>query len=82
LANTRSWPSQFVIAIEAQSFEPPSTWTVAPVIQRAFARTKGDYATDIVGLREAFQRVHTKSEIRPPSVLVKFDMSVSTTPGA
>ena len=49
---------------------------------RIFGREKGNDATDIVRLCEALERLQPSAKSRPPSVLVKFDISVSTTPGA
>src|SRR6478752_549773 len=66
-----------------QSFEPPSTWTVSPVIQRASSEARKATTPPIssgCAMRLNAWMPNTKS--RPASVLRKLDMSVSTPPGA
>src|ERR1700722_12337463 len=69
--------------IVSHSFEPPSTGILAPVIQRAAsdARNATTSATSS-GLPTRFNACIPRAASRPASVFVKFDISVSITPGA
>ena len=49
---------------------------------RLLGRKEGDDAADVVGLSDSLSACMPKAKLRPFSVLVKFDISVSTTPGA
>src|SRR6202030_3144752 len=72
-----------VKAMRSQSLEPPSTWMVSPVIQRASSEAKKATAgATSSGWATRFSACIPSVPSRPASVLVKFDMSVSTTPGA
>jgi len=51
------------------------------VIQRASSEARRHRRGDVVWLGYALQRLHAERDFAPASVLVKFDMSVSTTPG-
>jgi len=66
-----------------QSFDPPSTGMLAPVIQRApsDARNATTSATSS-GLPIRFKAYIPSATFRPTSVFVKLDISVSITPGA
>src|SRR5580658_2008165 len=65
------------------SFEPPSTGMLAPVIQRAPSdATKATTSATSSGLPIRFNACIPNVTSRPASVFVKFDMSVSITPGA
>jgi hypothetical protein len=73
--NTFSW-------LQAQRFEPPSTWIVSPVIQRASSEARKATTPPMSsGWARRFRACIPSVKARPASVLVKFDMSVSTTPG-
>src|SRR5712691_1486580 len=78
LHRTPLLPSRF-----PQSFDPPSTGILAPVIQRAAsdARNATTSATSS-GLPIRFNACISSATSRPASVFVKFDISVSITPGA
>jgi hypothetical protein len=66
-----------------QSFEPPSTATMSPVIQRASSETrKAMTEATSAGVPIRLRLCIPMTTARPSSVLVKFDMSVSITPGA
>src|ERR1700683_548117 len=69
--------------IVSHSFEPPSTGMLAPVIQRAAseARNATTSATSS-GLPIRFRACIPSATLRPASVFVKLDISVSITPGA
>src|ERR1700722_16771912 len=65
------------------SFEPPSTGMLAPVIQRAPSdATKATTSAMSSGLPTRFSACMRRVASRPASVFVKFDISVSITPGA
>src|SRR5271154_375497 len=65
------------------SFDPPSTGMLAPVIQRAPSdATKATTSATSSGLPIRFNACIPNVTSRPTSVFVKFDMSVSITPGA
>src|SRR6202161_4343349 len=65
------------------SFEPPSTGMLAPVIQRALSDAKNaTTSATSSGLPIRFSACIPRVTSRPASVLAKFDMSVSITPGA
>src|SRR5580704_3391359 len=69
--------------VAPQSFEPPSTATMSPVIQRASSDTrKAMTEATSPGWPIRFRDCMPITVLRPSSVLVKFDMSVSITPGA
>src|SRR6266852_250077 len=72
-----------MIGLAAQSFEPPSTAMTSPVIQRdaSEARNSTTEATSS-GWPMRLSDCIPITVARPASVLVKFDMSVSITPGA
>src|SRR3984893_8529529 len=64
------------------SFEPPSTGMLAPVIQRAPSdATKATTSAMSSGLPIRFSACISSATSRPASVFVKFDISVSMTPG-
>src|SRR6266478_134408 len=66
-----------------QSFEPPSTRTVSPVIQRASPDARKATTGPISSARAIRgSACMFIADVRPASVLTKLDMSVSTTPGA
>src|ERR1700704_3883930 len=76
----RSW---ILRTMQPQSLEPPSTWTVWPVIQRASSEArKATTGAMSSGWATRFSACMASVTSRPASVLMKFDMSVSTTPGA
>src|SRR5882724_2380643 len=65
------------------SFDPPSTGILAPVIQRALSEAKNaTTSATSSGLPIRFSTCIPRVASRPASVFVKFDMSVSITPGA
>src|SRR5258708_543747 len=65
------------------SFEPPSAGMLAPVIQRApLDATKATTSAMSSGLPIRFNACTPNVTSRPASVFVKFDISVSITPGA
>src|SRR6202030_4008485 len=65
------------------SFDPPSTGILAPVIQRALSEAKNTTTSATSSdLPIRFSACILRVASRPASVLVKFDMSVSITPGA
>src|SRR3954452_19308473 len=66
-----------------QSFEPPSTWMVVPVIQRASSDAR-KATTDPISAGSAMRcnACIPRMKLWPASVLAKFDISVSVTPGA
>src|SRR5436853_6163015 len=65
------------------SFEPPSTGILAPVIQRALSEAKNATTSDTSsGLPIRLSACIPRAASRPASVLAKFDISVSITPGA
>ena len=67
----------------AQSFEPPSTAMMSPVIQRASSETRNAMTeATSSGWPMRLSACMPITVVRPSSVLVKFDMSVSITPGA
>src|SRR6476646_2147621 len=67
----------------SQSFDPPSTGILAPVIQRAASDTRNaTTSATSSGLPIRFKACIPSATSRPPSVFAKFDMSVSITPGA
>jgi hypothetical protein len=70
-------------AVKAQSFEPPSTWTISPVTQRA-SSDAGKATTPPIssGCAKRLNACMPSAKSRPASVLVKLDISVSTTPSA
>src|SRR6266478_2271829 len=80
LHRTPLLPNRFRIP---QSFDPPSTGILAPVIQRAAsdARNATTSATSS-GLPIRFNACIPSVTSRPASVFAKFDISVSITPGA
>src|ERR1700761_8927509 len=81
LQSYRHWV--FLPSVASQSFEPPSTGMLAPVIQRAASETtKATTSATSSGLPSRFNACIASAVSRPVSVLVKFDMSVSMTPGA
>src|SRR3984893_5374687 len=64
------------------SFDPPSTGILAPVIQRALSEAKNaTTSATSSGLPIRFNACIPSVTSRPTSVFVKFDMSVSITPG-
>src|ERR1700730_7261253 len=65
------------------SFDPPSTGILAPVIQRALSEAKNaTTSATSSGLPIRFSACIPRVASRPASVFVKFDISVSITPGA
>src|SRR5271156_5350834 len=69
--------------VVTQSFEPPSTGILAPVIQRAALDAKKvTTSATSSGLPIRFSACIPRMTSRPASVLVKFDISVSIAPGA
>src|SRR5713101_573887 len=67
----------------SHSFEPPSTGMLAPVIQRALSEAKNaTTSATSSGLPIRFSAWIPRVATRPASVFVKFEMSVSITPGA
>src|SRR5580692_1333729 len=65
------------------SFEPPSTGILAPVIQRALSEAKkATTSATSSGSPIRFSACIPRVVSRPASVFVKFDISVSITPGA
>src|SRR5208282_3139980 len=73
----------FAIEVVVQSFEPPSTWMVVPVTQRASSDAR-KATTDPISAGSAMRcnACIPRMKLRPASVLAKFDISVSVTPGA
>src|ERR1700678_3029848 len=72
-----------LVGKSSQSFEPPSTGILAPVIQRAASdATKATTSATSSGLPIRFSACIPSTISRPASVFVKFDISVSMTPGA
>src|SRR4030081_841684 len=72
-----------VALVKTQSFEPPSTWMVSPVIHRASSDARKAITPPMSsGCAMRLSACIPRTNSRPASVLVKFDMSVSTTPGA
>ena len=64
-------------AAKAQSFEPPSTWMVSPVIHRASSDARKATTPPMSsGCASRLSACMPKAKSRPASVLVKFDMSV------
>src|SRR5712671_3271510 len=75
--------SKGVIGLAAQSFEPPSTAMTSPVIQRDALETRNSMTeATSSGWPTRLNDCIPITVARPASVLVKFDMSVSITPGA
>src|SRR5258708_25127601 len=75
--------SIFGISMQPQSLEPPSTRMVSPVIQRASSEArKATTGAMSSGCATRFSACMPSATSRPASVLMKVDMSVSTTPGA
>src|ERR1700693_2053825 len=76
-------PADAELAPSPQSFEPPSTGILAPVILRdaSDARTATTSATSS-GLPIRFKACIPRTAFRPASVFKKLDMSVSISPGA
>src|SRR6266481_4748643 len=73
----------FTAARAVQSFEPPSTRTVSPVIQRASSEARKATTDPIsVGSPMRCSACIPRMKLRPASVLAKLDISVSITPGA
>jgi hypothetical protein len=67
----------------SQSFDPPSTGMLAPVIQRAASEAKNaTTSATSSGLPIRFNACIPNVTSRPASVFAKFDISVSITPGA
>src|ERR1700676_976472 len=80
LHRTPLLPSRFH---KSYSFDPPSTGILAPVIQRAASDAKNaTTSATSSGLPIRFSACMPSVISRPASVFVKFDMSVSITPGA
>src|SRR6266849_4874480 len=81
-------PTHFLLSIACsndlpQSFEPPSTRTVSPVIQRASSDARKATTPPMSsGWAIRFRACMPRMRLRPTSVLAKLDISVSTTPGA
>jgi hypothetical protein len=66
-----------------QSLEPPSTRMTSPVIQPASSEARNATTGAMSsGWARRFSACKPSATSRPASVLVKLDMSVSTTPGA
>jgi len=71
-----------VTLVKTQSFEPPSAWMVSPVIHRASSDARKAITPPMSsGCAMRFSAWMPSAKSRPASVLVKFNMSVSTTPG-
>ena len=69
--------------VASYSFDPPSTGILAPVIQRAPSDAiKATTSATSSGLPIRFNACIPSAASRPASVFVKFDISVSITPGA
>src|ERR1700681_29516 len=70
-------------ALLPQSFEPPSTWTMSPVTHLASSEARKATTPPMSsGCAMCLRACIPSVASRPASVFAKFDMSVSTTPGA
>ena len=63
------------LILGAQILEPPSTWSVSPVIQRAASDAEEQDVADVVGLGYALQSLHAERVVAARRRR-KFDMSV------
>src|ERR1700686_1899623 len=76
-------PSRCHLAPQTQSFEPPSTRMVSPVIQRASCEARNATTEPTSsGWPIRLSACMPRTEVLPSLVLTRFDMSVSITPGA
>src|SRR5258706_595650 len=76
-------PSCCHLTLQTQSFEPPSTRIVSPVIQRASCEARNATTEPTSSGRPIrLSACMPRTKDLPSSVLTRFDMSVSITPGA
>src|SRR5947209_18915713 len=67
---------KYVFACALQSFEPPSTWMVSPVIHRASSDARKATTSPMSsGCAMRLSACIPRTNSRPASVLMKFDMS-------